>query len=362
MAVRLDDMEDVNRRLAYWEGPLLAIETSCDETSAAVLDGRSILSNVVSSQVDLHAQWGGIVPEAAARAHIETIGPVVDEAVRAARLEPGRITAVAATSRPGLVGALSVGLTYAKGLAHALRSPFLGVHHLEGHVLSSLACEPAPPFPHVCLVVSGGHTELIQVDAPFRYRLLGQTLDDAAGEAFDKGARLLGLGYPGGKAIEQVAEGGDAKRYPLPRGLSGETADFSFSGLKTALLRLVEREGSRLRIADAAASLQEAIVSVLSERAVQACVRQGLRHLTVVGGVDANRALRARLSVLGEREGVRVFVPDPSLCTDNAAMIGLAASLRLAAGERHGWDLDAQPQAELPGPPKPWDATIGTSV
>lgn len=360
MALRPVAMEDLSRHLAFWNGPLLAIETSCDETSAAVVDGSTIVSNVVSSQADLHAQWGGVVPEVAARAHIEAIGPVVEEALRAAGLQPKQITAVAATNRPGLVGALSVGLTYAKGLAHALHRPFLGVHHLEGHILSSISVTPPPAFPHVCLVVSGGHTELIRVDAPFRYQLLGQTLDDAAGEAFDKGARLLGLGYPGGRAIEQAAEGGDPSSYRLPRGLAGPTADFSFSGLKTAVLRLVEREGQSLRIPDAAASLQEAIVSVLAERALQSCLNLGLSDLTVVGGVAANRALRQRLSLLCEREGLRLSVPDPSLCTDNAAMIGLVASLRLAAGERHGWDLEPQPNAELPGPPTPSDATIDT--
>lgn len=341
---------------------MLAIESSCDETSAAVLLGRRILSNIIASQVDLHAQWGGVVPEAAARAHIEAIVPVADEAVRQAGLKPKDLTAVAATNRPGLVGALSVGLTYAKGLAFALRLPLVGVHHLEGHILSTLGCPEPPPFPHLCLVVSGGHTELVSVEEPFRYRLVGQTLDDAAGEAFDKGARLLGLGYPGGRAVQEAAESGDPARYALPRGLSGDTLDFSFSGLKTAVLRLVQKEGSALKVADAAASLQEAIVSVLSERAVRAAENLEAKALSVVGGVAANRALRDRLADHCRRSGIGLFVPPVELCTDNAAMIGLAGSLRLAAGERSPWHLDALPNADLPGPPTPEGVPGGTSA
>jgi len=355
-------LEDLTSPLRFWEDPLLAIESSCDETSASVLVGRRILSNVVASQVDLHAQWGGVVPEAAARAHIEAIVPVVDRALTDAGMQARDLTAVVATNRPGLVGALSVGLTYAKGVAFALHLPFVGVHHLEGHILSTLGCPEPPPFPHLCLVVSGGHTELVLVERPFSYRLIGQTLDDAAGEAFDKGARLLGLGYPGGRAIQEAAASGDPNRYLLPRGLSGDTTDFSFSGLKTAVLRLVQREGTALSVPDAAASLQEAIVSVLAERAVRAAEDQGARALSVVGGVAANRALRERLLALSGRRGIALFVPPPELCTDNAAMIGLAGSLRLAAGERSPWDLDALPNADLPGPPSPSGGPGGTSV
>ncbi|MBI1757185.1 MAG: tRNA (adenosine(37)-N6)-threonylcarbamoyltransferase complex transferase subunit TsaD [Fimbriimonas ginsengisoli] len=339
--------------LDWFEGPLLAIETSCDETSAAVLDGRKIWSNVVSSQARLHEKWGGVVPEAAARAHVEAILPVIEEALALAYLSLRDVRAVAATNRPGLLGALSVGLTSAKALSFSLGVPLIAVHHLEGHLLSPLALPGELPFPHACLIVSGGHTELVRVDGLGRYELIGQTLDDAAGEAFDKGARLLGLGYPGGQAIEKAAEGGDPKRYPLPRGLSGDTLDFSFSGLKTALWRLGETEGERLSVPDAAASLQEAIVSVLAERAVRAAIDFELPALTLVGGVAANLSLRSRLEGFCRREGLAFLTPPPELCTDNAAMIGLAGSLRLAAGERSGFDADCEANAALPGLPSP---------
>jgi len=328
----------------YFDKPLLAIETSCDETSAAVLVGNQILSNVVASQIEMHRKWGGVVPEAAARAHVEAILPVIEEALSTADLSMNDIGAVAATNRPGLVGALSVGVTAAKAIAFGRRIPFLGVHHLEGHLCSALAAGDLP-FPHLCLIVSGGHTELIEVRALGEYRIVGETRDDAAGEAFDKGARLLGLGYPGGRAIQEAAVGGDPHRYPLPKGLKGETIDFSFSGLKTAVLRLVEKEGDRLDVADAAASLQETIVRVLSERALRAA--EGYPALTLVGGVAANVALRERLAEGCRREGIQFFTPPISLCTDNAAMIGLAASWRLARGERHGMDADVLANADI---------------
>lgn len=224
----------------------------------------------------------------------------------------------------------------------------VGVHHLEGHILSSLLLGKDVPFPHVCLTVSGGHTEIVRVCEPMRYEIVGQTLDDAAGEAFDKGARLLGLGYPGGAAIEAVGLEGDPKRYRLPRGLSGDTLDFSFSGLKTAILRLVEREGPNLSVPDAAASIQEAITSVLAERAVHAAESLSARALTLVGGVAANSLLRERLAKSCRQAGLEFFTPPREFCTDNAAMIGLVGSLRLACGERADWDLDALPNAPLP--------------
>jgi len=333
--------------LRLFEAPLLAIETSCDETSAAVIVGRKVLSNVVASQVAMHQKWGGVVPEAAARAHVEAILPVIADAISGAGLTNRDIKAVAVTNRPGLVGALSVGVTAAKALAFGLGIPLIGVHHLEGHLLSTLALDTPPPFPHTCLIVSGGHTELIDVRAVGEYEIVGQTRDDAAGEAFDKGARLLGLGYPGGYAIQQAALTGDPTRYPLPKGLSGDTIDFSFSGLKTAVLRLTEREGANLNISDAAASLQEAIVSVLSERAIRAMDRVDSRALTLVGGVAANIALRSRLQAACDRNGFSFFAPPIELCTDNAAMIGLAASYRLARGESDRFDMDVFPNAEI---------------
>ncbi len=333
--------------MIYFEGPLLALETSCDETSAAIIRGRRVCSNAVASQIALHGKWGGVVPEAAARAHVEALVPTIREALDEANVTLQDLRAIAVTNRPGLIGALSVGLTAAKAMAHGLGVPLLGVHHLEGHLCSPLALESEIPFPHVCLIVSGGHTELVLVKALGDYTIVGETRDDAAGEAFDKGARLLGLGYPGGYAIQQAAVGGNPSRYPLPKGLSGDTIDFSFSGLKTAVLRLTEKQGVSLDIQDAAASLQEAITSVLVERAIRACRQLDASALTLVGGVAANLALREKFTLASKREGIQFFTPPLSLCTDNAAMIGLAASWRLARGESHDGSLDAYPNADL---------------
>ncbi|AIE88015.1 tRNA (adenosine(37)-N6)-threonylcarbamoyltransferase complex transferase subunit TsaD [Fimbriimonas ginsengisoli] len=334
--------------MTLFERPILAIETSCDETSAAVVVGRRVLSNAVASQIALHGKWGGVVPEAAARAHVEALLPTIQAGLGDAGVKLEDVAAIAVTNRPGLVGALSVGVTAAKAIAFSLEVPLIGVHHLEGHLLSVLALPDELPMPHACLIVSGGHTELVSVRGLGDYEIVGETRDDAAGEAFDKGARLLGLGYPGGFAIQEAAKAGDPKRYSLPKGLVGDTIDFSFSGLKTAVLRLVEREGDRLNVADAAASLQETIVSVLTERAMRAVRRLDSRALTLVGGVAANLALRSRLAAACEKEGVGFLTPPLSLCTDNAAMIGLAASYRLARGERNGTDLESLPTAELP--------------
>lgn len=330
------------------QGPLiLAIETSCDETSAAVVSGRTIHSNIVSSQVDLHRQWGGIVPEAAARAHVESILPVIDEALTAAKVTLDDIGAVAVTNRPGLVGALSVGVSAAKAIAYSRNLSLLGIHHLEGHLASVLGSGDAVRLPHVALVVSGGHTECIEVRSWGDYRMISHTIDDAAGEAFDKGARLLGLGYPGGPAIEIAACAGDARRYSLPKGLSGDSVDFSFSGLKTALMRLVEREGSALVVADAAASLQQTVVKVLVERSVRVVDSLGHGALTLVGGVAANSLLRAELQAECDRRGIQFATPPLTLCTDNAAMIGLAAAPRLARGQSDPFSLDVHPTSEL---------------
>lgn len=331
----------------FFERPILAIESSCDETSAAIVIGRRVLSNIVASQVALHERWGGVVPEAAAREHVQAVLPCIHDALADSGLEYGDLGAVAVTNRPGLVGALSVGVTTAKALAFGLDIPLVGIHHLEGHLMSVLSLEADIPFPHVALVVSGGHTELVLVRAFGDYAIVGESRDDAAGEAFDKGARLLGLGYPGGRAIQEAAAGANPCRYPLPRGLSGDTVDFSFSGLKTAVLRLVEREGAALDVRDAAASLQEAIVSVLVERAMRAVDRAETSALTLVGGVAANASLRERLRAACEREGVIFLTPPPELCTDNAAMIALAASARLARGERDGFDLEPKATERL---------------
>lgn len=332
--------------MRFFDGLVLAIETSCDETSAAVVRGSTVLSNVIASQAEMHLKWGGIVPEAAARAHVEAILPVIRKALTGAGVN--QTQGIAVTNRPGLVGALSVGVSAAKALSLAWDAPMVGVHHLEGHILSTCAGGELQ-FPHVCLMVSGGHTELVDVTACGHYRLIGQTLDDAAGEAFDKGARLLGLGYPGGLAIEQQAMGGNRNRYPLPRSLEGEGFDFSFSGLKTAMLRLVEREGAGISVPDAASSLQAAIVEVLADKALRALDESGHSVLTLVGGVAANTSLRQALEDGCRLRGARFIPAAPELCTDNAAMIGIAGAFRLGRGERSDWTLDVYPNAPLPG-------------
>ena len=332
---------------SFFPGPLLALETSCDETAGAVLIGSEIRSSIVASQVDLHSKWGGVVPEAAARAHVEAILPVLEAAIEQSGLALSDVKAIAVTNRPGLVGALSVGVTAAKALAFAHSLPFIGVHHLEGHICSALAVDPDLDPPFLALIVSGGHTELIHVHSWGDYEVLGGTIDDAAGEAFDKGARALGLGYPGGIAVQAAAASGNPQRYPLPRALGDQPYNFSFSGLKTAVARLAVREGSGLNVADAAASLQEAIVDVLAAKTLAAAESQGLGTVVVAGGVSANVSLRSRVTEMGSRRGTRIIVPPLELCTDNAGMIGLAGSLRLARGERSDLDLDVLSSAPL---------------
>lgn len=333
----------------FFAGPVLAIETSCDETSASVIHGREIRSNIVSSQAELHRKWGGIVPEAAARAHVEAILPVVEEALAQASLPLAGVRGIAVTNRPGLIGALSVGVSAAKALAFALKVPMVGVHHLEGHLFSVFALDRSVPFPHMALIVSGGHTELVLAVEPGKYQIVGHTIDDAAGEAFDKAARLMGLGYPGGYAVQEQARSGDPTRYALPKGLKGDTLDFSFSGLKTAVLRLVQGEGEALSLADAAASLQHAIVEVLVERALRGAETHAVKAISLVGGVAANDALRHALSGECDRAGLEFLTPPASLCTDNAAMIGLAGSFRLGLGEQDDGTLDCLANADLPG-------------
>lgn len=311
-------------------GPLLAIETSCDETAAACVDGRTILSSVVASQAELHSPYGGIVPEVAARHHIGTVNAVVDEALRRAGLRLGDVSAVAVTQRPGLIGALLVGVATAKALAYASGKPLVMVDHLMGHVaavwLEPLALDP----PFVSLVASGGHTRLDLVRDYRRPELLGQTLDDAAGEAIDKGARLLGLGYPGGAALERLAAGGDRSAFSFPVGLAGRGGgswDFSYAGVKTALLYAVRDLGDAVaaRRADLAASYQEAVMRPLADRLVAAAVAHGVPAVAIGGGVAANGRLRELVQEGATREGLAVAIPDRSLCTDNAAMIGAAA-------------------------------------
>ena len=331
---------------------VLAIETSCDETAAAVVeDGRHVLSSVVSSQVDLHARYGGVVPELAGRAHVELLTPVVAEALLEAGVEnraDGRpaLDAVAATIGPGLIGALLVGVSAAKAMALAWGLPFVGVNHLEGHLAAAFLEEPELEFPLVVLLVSGGHTMLVLMEGPGSYRLLGQTVDDAAGEAFDKVARFLGLGYPGGPVIDQVSIEGDPKAVEFPRAMIDEGHDFSFSGLKTAVITYV-RKNPEAAVADVAASFQEAVVDVLVSKARRAALDLGVKGLCLAGGVAANSLLRERTLDVCIAEGLRPFIPSRSLCTDNAAMIGVAAAWRLAASGPSPLDLAADPNLRL---------------
>jgi len=345
---------------------LLAIETTCDETGAAVLEGHgpggggvpTIRSSVVASQIDLHERFGGVVPEIAARAHVRQILPVIDEALRRAGVALVEIGAVAVATRPGLVGALVVGLTAAKALALALDVPLIAVDHLEGHLY---ACQLAYPdrdvYPCVGLVVSGGHTSLFACRGPLDAEPLGGTIDDAAGEAFDKVAALLGLGYPGGPGVERAARSGNPRAHAFPRSfLRDDRLAFSFSGLKTAVLYALKGQDARTlagppppeAVADLAASFQEAVVDILVAKSLQALRLTGLRRLGIGGGVAVNARLRDRLAAMADREGVELFIPPMSLCTDNAAMAGIALA-KLAAGQVADLDIDVTPGLVRPG-------------
>jgi len=319
---------------------VLGVETSCDETAVALVRDRHVLSSVVATQTDVHARFGGVVPELASRRHLEMIVPVAGEALARAGVRSRDIDAVAVAQGPGLVGALLVGLCFAKSVAYVLERPLIGVSHLEAHVFSIFA-EATPPFPFAALLVSGGHTNLYRVEGFGSMRLLGQTRDDAAGEAFDKVAKLLGLGYPGGPLIERYAHEGRPGALELPRAWLGpESFDFSFSGLKTAV-SLHLRRHPEASPADVARAFQEAVVDVLVGKAVRAAVAVGERRLVVAGGVAANGRLRDALAAACGRENVELFVPSIELCTDNGAMVALAGLFRLERGERAGLDLDA---------------------
>ena len=337
---------------------ILGFESSCDETGvAAVCTERGLLAHALHTQIAMHQEYGGVVPELASRDHIRRVVPLTRQVLRDAGLQLSDVGAVAYTAGPGLAGALLVGASVAQSLAWSLGRPALGIHHLEGHLLSPLLADPRPEFPFVALLVSGGHTQLMRVDGVGRYELLGETLDDAAGEAFDKSAKLMGLGYPGGPALSRMAEQGDATRFDLPRPMlhSGDL-DFSFSGLKTAVLTRVkaaEQAGGlddRTR-ADLAAATQAAIVDVLAAKAIRALKQTGLRRLVVAGGVGANSLLRSHLARELDKLKAQAYFPPLSLCTDNGAMIAFAASERVKAGlaelreDGHGftvrprWDL-----------------------
>ena len=334
---------------------ILGIETSCDETAAAVVeDGSTILSNVIASQVDLHAQYGGVYPELASRAHVEAIVPVVEKALQQAHVAWQDLDAVAVTYGPGLPGSLLVGLNFAKGVTLGRELPLVPVNHLEGHLYAHWletgaegAADGKLTFPLLALIVSGGHTELLLMHAHGKYEYLGGTLDDAAGEAFDKVGRLLEVGYPGGPAIEKVAQQGNPRAFDFPRAWLPGTYDFSFSGLKTAVLRTLQHfNGPRPPhfVANMAASFQAAVVEVLAEKTARAAREFNIENVVLSGGVSANtslrRAVRARVSV-------PVYTPPPVLCTDNGAMIAAAGTYRYQAGIRAGWDLDIEPGLRL---------------
>ena len=313
---------------------VLGIETSCDETGVALYDGaaRRLLAHAVHSQVAMHEAYGGVVPELASRDHIQRLVPLTRHVLARAGRRASDLAGIGYTEGPGLAGALLVGASYAHALGEALGLPVLGIHHLEGHLLSPLLSARRPNFPFVALLVSGGHTQLMRVDGVGAYRLLGETQDDAAGEAFDKTAKLLGLGYPGGPALSALAERGTPGRYPLPRPmLASGDLDFSFSGLKTAVL-LAAREADAAAYPDIARAFVDAVVEVLVAKCVRALQTQGLRRLVVAGGVGANRQLRAALDGEARSRGFEVFYPEPELCTDNGAMIAFAAAQRLARG------------------------------
>jgi N6-L-threonylcarbamoyladenine synthase len=325
---------------------ILGIETSCDETAAAVVeDGRVIRSSVVSSQIDLHAQYGGVVPEVASRAHVDLVVPVVADALVEAGVELRDVDAVAACHGPGLAGALLVGVSAAKALALVAGVPYIGVNHLEGHLYAGWLEQPDLPTPMAVLLVSGGHTMVVAVDGPGDYRVLGETVDDAAGEAFDKVARFLGLGYPGGPVIDRLARDGDPAAIPFPRAMPGELAA-SFSGLKTAVVQYV-RANPDFRVADVAASFQEAVVDQLLEKLALGADAVGAASLVLGGGVAANSRLRVRVQELADATGRAAFLPPLALCTDNAAMIAATAHHRFAADGPTPLDAGIDPSLRL---------------
>ncbi len=333
---------------------ILGIETSCDETGIALYEGRragapgELLAHAVHSQVAMHADYGGVVPELASRDHIRRLVPLTRHVLDVAQKNINQLGGIGYTKGPGLAGALLVGASFAHGLAAALRIPALGIHHLEGHLLSPLLGAAPPAFPFVALLVSGGHTQLMRVDGVGRYALLGETLDDAAGEAFDKTAKLLGLGYPGGPALSTLAESGTAGRHRLPRPMLGSgDLNFSFSGLKTAVVTLVQKDVS-LDKSDLARAFVDAVVDVLVAKCLSALEATGLTRLVVAGGVGANRQLRAALDRETARRGFDVFYPEPELCTDNGAMIAYAAALRFQqGGTEQKTSFDVRPRWEL---------------
>ena len=330
---------------------VLGIETSCDETAVAVVEDLRVRSNLIATQVDLHERFGGVVPEVASRAHVEALTPLLGESLERAGVGFGDLDGIAVTIGPGLIGALLVGIAAAKSLAFALDVPMIGVNHLEGHIWANFLEHGAPDPPYVALVVSGGHTMLVHMTAEHDYRVLGQTVDDAAGEAFDKIARFIGLGFPGGPALDRAARDGDPNAIAFPRPMvDSDDYAFSMSGLKTAVLRHVKAErdaGREIDLADLAASFQEAIVDVQVTKTVRAARETGVGTVLLGGGVVANSRLRERMASAGQASGVRVLCPSMALCTDNGAMIAAAGASRLRRGEITPLDVSADPALEL---------------
>ena len=331
---------------------ILAIESSCDETAASVVkNGRCVLSNIISSQIAIHTLYGGVVPEIASRKHIEKINQVVEAALKEADVTLDDIDAIGVTYGPGLVGALLVGVAEAKAIAYAKKKPLVGVHHIEGHVSANYIEHPDLEPPFLCEIISGGHTHLVIVKDYGSFEILGRTRDDAAGEAFDKVARAIGLGYPGGPKIDKLAKEGNPHAIDFPRAhMEDAPYDFSFSGVKSAVLNHLNKcrmTGEPIVEADIAASFQQAVVDVLVDNAIRAAKDYHMDRLAIAGGVASNGALRAAMEAACEKEGIRFYRPSPSFCTDNAAMIGVAAYYEYQKGTRHGWDLNAVPNLKL---------------
>ncbi len=331
---------------------ILAIETSCDETAAAVVkNGRDVLSNIISSQIDLHKLYGGVVPEIASRKHIEKINQVIEEALNTANVSLQEIDAIGVTYGPGLVGALLVGVAEAKAISYAAKKPLVGVHHIEGHISANYIENKDLEPPFLCLIVSGGHTHLVLVKEYGIYEIIGKTRDDAAGEAFDKVARAIGLGYPGGPKIDKLSKEGDRKAIVFPRAnIEGAPYDFSFSGIKSAVLNYInscEMKQEEINYADVAASFQEAVVDVLVTKAILAAKDHHMDKIAIAGGVAANSALRDAMLLACQKNGIRFYYPSPIFCTDNAAMIGAAAYYEYKKGIRCGLDLNAVPNLKI---------------
>lgn len=331
---------------------ILAVESSCDETAASVVkNGRTVLSNVISSQIATHTVYGGVVPEIASREHIKAINYVIERALAEANVTLEDITAIGVTYGPGLVGALLVGVAEAKAIAYAAKKPLIGVHHIEGHVSANFIENPDLDPPFVCLIVSGGHTHLVIVKDYGEFEIIGRTRDDAAGEAFDKVARAVGLGYPGGPKVDKAAREGNPHAMEFPRAkVEGNPYDFSFSGLKSAVLNYINHAkmtGEEIKVADLAASFQNAVVDVLVNHAIQAAKEYGYKKLAIAGGVASNSALRAAMEKACAKNGIHFYHPSPIFCTDNAAMIGAAAYYEYMKGNRSSWDLNAVPNLKL---------------